>query len=253
MHRNRLRAFTLIELLVVISIIALLIALLLPALGKARESAENSVCRSNLRQLAIAQFAFANDHHGEFSDSKVWVNRPYDPTKIESVLEGELFDYVNESTEIYLCPVAGRLLQTDKGEKVVRSYVQNHHLGDWPYFGGQQLNLDDVRHPSDLVFQTEENPTPTPNFSHAAMNDASLVSLIWDNGVPLDSFGSFHNAGGDLKSGIAFASFVDGAVHEVDYRGSHDGPFTYKHPKTGESMSMSRTTMWCRDDIPNDD
>lgn len=56
------RAFTLIELLVVISIIALLIAILLPALGAARQSAERTQCASNLRQQGIATFAYAVDN-----------------------------------------------------------------------------------------------------------------------------------------------------------------------------------------------
>lgn len=56
------RAFTLIELLVVISIIALLIAILLPALGAARESAQRTQCASNLRQQGIATFAYAVDN-----------------------------------------------------------------------------------------------------------------------------------------------------------------------------------------------
>ncbi|MEM6551858.1 MAG: prepilin-type N-terminal cleavage/methylation domain-containing protein [Planctomycetota bacterium] len=58
------RGFTLIELLVVISIIALLVGVLLPVLGSARESARSSTCLSRLRQLAQAAYLYANDYDG---------------------------------------------------------------------------------------------------------------------------------------------------------------------------------------------
>ena len=56
------RAFTLIELLVVISIIALLVGILLPALGMARETGRMAACLSNMRQMTISSIAYAADH-----------------------------------------------------------------------------------------------------------------------------------------------------------------------------------------------
>jgi len=71
MKRNLYKGFTVIELLVVISIIALLIGILLPAIGKARESAKVTGSKSNLRQLGVAMHTYASD----------WQDRQYTPAR----------------------------------------------------------------------------------------------------------------------------------------------------------------------------
>lgn len=83
------KGFTLIELLVVISIIALLIALLLPALGNARKQAQQTLCLTNVRTLSQGYYNFSVDNDGEFM-------RYSTPTR-EILWNATLREYVGES------------------------------------------------------------------------------------------------------------------------------------------------------------
>lgn len=254
-------AFTLIELLVVITIIALLIAILMPALGKARESAQNAQCLSQIHGLIQAEIVYANEHDWVMPSSGEWIwgkgnlndhpegkllngstnfqNHNNDYTTTIAPEYGTLAPYISDMNA-HFCPLAPRLPVTTvkngtaKGDAVVRSYVQNWNVGPWwnQYQWFDKMTYDEIKNPAEMVVLGEENTFQMGFGGGAWMNDGAM-GYTWDH------FASFHmlQRTGDLRSGFSAAAFADGSSDWVFPQARVNGVWA--------------TEAWASDDIPN--
>jgi prepilin-type N-terminal cleavage/methylation domain-containing protein len=139
--KQRRRGFTLVELLTVIATIAVLAALLLPILSKAKVKAQRTTCLSNLRQLGFAWALYRDDNSDYLPESypgktgdnlDVWVRG--DMSKLaeagdqELLRQGKLYPY-NRSVGIYHCSADRGVQIGGKTVPTVRSYSMNCFMG----------------------------------------------------------------------------------------------------------------------------
>jgi prepilin-type N-terminal cleavage/methylation domain-containing protein/prepilin-type processing-associated H-X9-DG protein len=237
LFRNHDDAFTLIELLVVIAIIAILAAMLLPALSKSKVAAQNIACLNNLKQLQLCFHLYVADNNDYFVPNNSiavigapsmnvqglsWLPDVNAVTEIDpsNIVNGLLFQY-NTSLAIYHCPADQSTLETPDGQPLSqlrwRSYnmsqsVNGYPQGDPEYYSfiPAWTKFTEVRHPipSELFVLIDESSDTEQDaeFGNPPVGSPYFWQNVWWD-MPSDR----HNRGANL-------SFADGHVEHWKWK-----------------------------------
>lgn len=222
-------AFTLIELLVVISIISLLVAILLPALSGARAAAQDVQCRNNLRQVGIANEAYAGDWRGWFPVGRLHEK----PVAGQRAIYGNFLapylgiavpgDRMPERPAPLICPSDTLLARFHYDFPVPNGAVRGTftHSYGYNYYLSKPFESDsiyarpaEVKNPTATLLATEARPEP-----HATLGWLLYYGLVlpYGNGTSqMDVMG--RHMGNDYTDGNASVLYYDLRVDSHEYK-----------------------------------